>query len=309
MKKIIKIIAGLCFFSTGLIACGNVAGDSLYSISKDGKTITYGLYPQTHVNDKALLIKLNKLDKPLENGWYLYKNTYYAKTIAAPDNDLIYFDDKTKVEDGQTYWFKCEPVKWNVLNKNENQYYVVSSLLLDACSYATSKGDVTIDGNVYHANNYEHSNVRRWLNDDFYKSVFIRDDSHVMVTEVDNSSSSIVAEGTNSNACPNTSDKIFLLSRREYLNSDYVFSNSTSPDDSRVCLVTDWAKARGADYRKDNSVYSNPQTNGGGYYWTRSPIDNENASVYRVGPGGAIVTDDVNLSYVSVRPAITFKVK
>ena len=41
--------------------------------SNDGKTVTYGLYPQTHVNDTTLINTLNTLEVS-SNGWYLYED-------------------------------------------------------------------------------------------------------------------------------------------------------------------------------------------------------------------------------------------
>ena len=51
-------------------------------LSSDGKTLTYGLYPQTYVSDETLIGELNKLTTSNASGWYLHNDTYYAKRIA-----------------------------------------------------------------------------------------------------------------------------------------------------------------------------------------------------------------------------------
>ena len=41
-------------------------------VSEDGKTIQYGFYPQSNVNDQSLINVLNTLTPSEVNGWYFY---------------------------------------------------------------------------------------------------------------------------------------------------------------------------------------------------------------------------------------------
>ena len=70
-------------------------------------TITYGLYPQTNVNDSTLLSGLNSLTTPKSNGWYLYNGEYYAKLSAATCSSSCVFDNGKTILEGEKYWFKC----------------------------------------------------------------------------------------------------------------------------------------------------------------------------------------------------------
>lgn len=269
-------------------------------LSKNGKTITYGLYPQTNVNDSDLISKLDTLTTPESNGWYLYDDEYYAKLIASPYEASYEFDNGTKITSGATYWFKCEPITWNVLSNTNGKYYIFSNVLLDAHCYHNSTSSRTIDGKTVYANNYEHSDIRKWLNSDFYNSAFALDNSYIQTTTVDNSAST-THSSSNSYACNNTQDKVFLPSYQDYINSSYDFSTSSTSTDSRYCTTTDWARARGAYYNYSTHMFYN------GYYWTRSPYS-EYCNVWYVNYNGAISNCNVNYTDFSVRPSLSIKI-
>lgn len=272
-------------------------------LSEDGKTITYGLYPQKNVNDSTLVSALNALTTPESNGWYLYNNDYYAKVSATPNSSSYVFDNGTTIVSGTTYWFKCEPITWNVLNNEEGEYYILSSVLLDLHCYYNSSSNRIIDGKTVYANNYEYSDIRSWLNNDFYNSAFALGNSHIQTTTVDNGAAT-TDSSSNPYACNNTQDKVFLPSFQDYINSSYGFSTSTEQSDTRYCKTTDWARAKGA---KRYAVTLSPLYNGA--YWTRSPRSDIACHVLLVTDagscGGGSLVYETNLS---VRPAMTIKI-
>lgn len=262
-------------------------------ISEDGKTITYGLYPQKNVNDSTLVSALNALTTLESNGWYLYNNEYYAKVSATPCSSNQTFDNGTIIVRETTYWFKCEPITWNVLSNNNGEYYILSSVLLDAHCYYNSKSNRTIDGKTIYPNNYEYSNIRTWLNNDFYNSAFALGNTHIQTTTVDNSASTTISSN-NPCACNNTQDKVFLPSYQDYTNRDYGFITS-------FCKTTDWARARGAFYSTYSSYYLY-----NGYYWTRSPNSDPNETI-GVCYNGFYSVSVISTSY-SVRPSLSIKI-
>lgn len=265
-------------------------------LSSDGKRITYGLYPQKNVNDSNLISNLNKLTKAEANGWYLYNNEYYAKLSAYPYTSSYTFDNGTTVKSGVTYWFKCEPITWNILSNNNGEYYILSSVLLDAhCYYHTRIG--TIGGKTIYPNNYEYSDIRSWLNTDFYNTAFALGSSHIQTTNVDNSPVTTESD-SNSHACDDTQDKVFLPSFKDYINSSYGFSSSNT----RYCRTTDWARARGAYYNTSSSYLYN------GIYWTRSPESILSNIACYVDYDGYLYDGYVDLADCSVRPALSIKI-
>ena len=272
-------------------------------ISGDGRTITYGLYPQTNVDDSSLVSALNDLTTPESNGWYLYNNEYYAKLSAKPNSSTYKFDNGTTIVNGTTYWFKCEPIVWNVLSNNSGEYYILSSVLLDAHCYYTNTSDRTISGSTVYANNYQYSDIRAWLNNDFYNSAFALGNSHIQTTTIDNSAST-TESSSNPYACNNTQDKVFLPSYKDYINSSYGFSTSAdSSDTARHCRTTDYARANGAYYYTSSGYY---QYNG--YYWTRSPFSDFSGGAWYVRVDGLLDFNEVNITSYSVRPGISIRI-
>lgn len=276
-------------------------------ISADGKTITYGLYPQSYVSDSSLVSLLDSYSTADLNGWYLYEGEYYAKAFATPfqyySTDAT-FSNGSKIIKDVPYWFKCEPIVWNILSNTYGKYYIASSVLLDAHGYYKSDSTRTIDGQTIYPNNYSYSDIRAWLNEDFYNSAFALGNEYIQTTTVDNSASTTDST-SNKYACDNTEDKVFLPSYQDYLNSEYDFSTSTEETDTRCCRTTDWARARGARYdRASLSYFYNC------IYWTRSPdSDSSYHEVSIVNDEGALYASfTVNNTYVSVRPAITLKI-
>lgn len=270
----------------------NISIGKIPNLSEDGKTITYGLYPTNNINNNeelvAALDKLAESSSPEANGYYLYNDEYYAKTVA---NASTYasktFANGIEFTNGETYWFECEPITWNVLENHNGEYILLSSIVLDQCYYYSPTNN----------NKYKDSYVRSWINGDFYNSAFVLDNSYIQTTTIDNSASTTASE-TNPYACENTEDKVFLLSYQDYLNNDYGFPSSDSSCGERVCPTTDWAKARGI------SMYSNETS---GRYWTRSPDEVTYVCAMHVNKDGSIYGENTDRKY-GIRPAITIKI-
>ena len=269
-------------------------------LSGDGKTITYGLYPQTNVNNSSLVSALNALTTPESNGWYFYEGNYYAKVSAYPYWSDCKFDNGTTIVSDTTYWFKCEPIVWNVLSNNSGEYYIVSSVLLDPHCYYNSTSTRTIDGQTIYPNNYKYSDIRTWLNTDFYNSAFALGNEHIQTTTVNNSAST-TDSSSNSYACANTEDKVFLPSYQDYINSSYGFLTLTDSTDTRYCRTTDWARARGSYYTSSGSYqYS--------HYWTRSPSSGDHSTWVVDYDGTLHGIGVVFVTTFGVRPGLSIKI-
>ena len=275
----------------------------------NGNTVTYGIYPQTVITDEELVSNLTNDAIEQTNGWLLYRGEYYAKVSATP-YDSSYFDNGTKIVDGATYWFKCEPITWNVLSDANGEYYILSSVLLDAhCYYDFESAGYelweyrTINNKKVYHNNYEYSDIRSWLNNDFYNLTFALGNSHIQTTTVNNSASTTNSDD-NQYECGNTQDNVFLPSYQDYLNSSYGFSTDTHPDHARWCKTTDWAKVRGAEYSREEDE------NDYGDYWTRSPSSGDYGVASSVDYIGWVKPSEwgVDQSCVCVRPALSIKI-
>lgn len=268
-------------------------------VSSDNKTITYGIYPQTHVNDANLISELETLTPSDVNGWYFYQGEYYAKEVANVYQGENYtFDDGEAIISGNTYWFKCEPISWDILSNENGIYYLVTSKLIDAHSYYNNYNNRNENNQLIYANNYEYSDIRTWLNNYFYNNAFALNNVFIKESNLDNSSKT--SDSTdNKYSCSNTLDKVFLPTYEDYLNSSYGFNANSGISDTRECKTTDYARARGAWY---NDTNANLKYNGS--YWTRTATSEYSYCAWNVNSGGFLSTYAVDGTSHCVRPSI-----
>ena len=114
----------------------------------------------------------------------------------------------------------------------------------------------------------------------------------IVTKEVDNSAST-TSSSTNSCACENTFDKIYLLSYKDVYNSNYGFTDGVS----RCAKVTDYAKAVGAYWNTSSANLNN------GYYWLRSPSNYDSYFASYVNYDGYVYNRHVIITYCGVRVA------
>lgn len=271
-------------------------------LSDDGKTLTYGLYPQKNVTDTELIDSLNQLTETATNGWYLYDEEYYAKVIANPYDKNIQFDNGDSIIKDEVYWFHCEAIQWNVLEDYMGEIRLISSSLLENHDYYTSYATRNIDNKTIYANNYEHSTLRSWLNNEFYNSAFALNSSFIQTTLVDNSKETNQLD-SDTYISNNTMDNVFILSVQEFLNSDYGFHSTKDQTSTRFCKPTDYAKANGAYYYPSAGLSFQYC----GSYWTRSPLEGYPYYSQVVNVNGGIVSSPIISPSSGVRPSIFIK--
>ena len=257
------------------------------------KYIYFGEYPQTLKVDSVTITS----NTPDSNGYYLGSdNERYAKVVAKPYSyNTIYFNNNQQIVKGTTYYFKVEPIKWKILQVNGKEYKLVTDLIIDNQKFYSSTSTRTIDGKTIYANNYEHSDIRKWLNEDFYNKAFTKVlQSYINTTLVDNSLAS-TGYSSNKYTCNDTYDKVYLLSYTDITNEEYGFTN----DVSREKQLSDYAKALGSYMRTSTDYYNN------GQYWLRSPDYSRDDFARDVTTYGNIHDVSVNLGTVGVSTAIT----
>ena len=227
----------------------------------DDDTILFGEWPQTIKNDYVTITTTTD-----ERGYYLGNDgEWYAKVTASPYGSYT-FSTGTHVSGGIVYYFKVEPIRWRILSTDGN-----TALIL--C-------DSIIANHIYGSSNYENSEIRQWLNEQFYETAFNELQREIILTtKVDNSVAS-TGDSNNPYACEDTEDKVFLLSYKEVINSSYGFSSDSSTYDTARRMQT-------SDYSIATRAYMN--TYGNGYWWLRSstPSDDGNGcDVWFVRPDG-----------------------
>ena len=222
--------------------------------------------------------------------------------MTASSRDTYYkFDNGVTIVKDTTYWFRREPITWRILSNTDGEYYLLSSILLDTRFYYRSQEERVIDGWKICPNNYEESDIRLWLNNEFFESAFYLGNDNIQETLVDNSPETTHSPA-NSWCCDDTTDKVFLPSYKDYMNVGYGFENTTDSSDFRKCITSDWCRARGVYYHKKMNQYYSP-------YWTRSPFRHYNSiySAADIDSAGRMAGSDVSFAGNAVRPAINLK--
>ena len=196
-------------------------------------------------------------------GFFVYNKSEYkvGKTIEFGN----YPQDKDGTE---------KPIEWIVMKKEGNQVLLLSKYVLDAKPYNKEWEDVT----------WETSDIRQWLNNEFYTTAFNKaEKAKIQTSLIKNEDNS--KYGTNGGN--DTEDKVFLLSEKE---TETLFSNK----EERIAKATEYATKSG--------VYVNEEK--AACWWLRSPgYDSDDAAEVDgsgwVGGYGSVL--DI---YDGVRPAL-----
>ena len=233
----------------------------------------------------------------IEQGGEKYRGVYF--TSFRPDRTTPSSAYTEQEDNGYTistvYWFKYEPISWTILSENttDGTALILCDMIIDSQAYQNEYEQDSNSGNYYntssgvpsgtYANNYAHSTIRKWLNETFYNTAFSELQKQIILTTTVDNSVASTGYSTNSYACENTQDKVFLLSYQDVINSNYGFSSSyLAHDTARKKKIADYAQAQGA--------YTNTRTDyaGNGWWWLRSSADNYSHIAHSVAADGVL---------------------
>ena len=306
------------------VAITTTISSSIYA--KDGNQIYFGSYPQTLVSDDSIIESLNAKAGGLptttdakswtdynyyisssvtsfmfyqdidydNNGTYDYRGVYFTQyrpyyySNSSTESDS--YQDENGYSTNTIYWFSYDPIEWNILSESDGKALIIANLILDSQDYypSSDKSSFSHNDGTGYVNNYELSNIRKFLNDDFYNTAF-NDLQKALIetTTVDNSASS-TGNSSNSYACNNTNDRMFLLSYEEAITTYYtsVFAR----------------QAKGSDYAKIQGIYVYIN-NGNSDWWLRSPGYDDVTNAYYIHNSGNYGCNFIGFTCKGVRPA------
>ncbi len=277
-----------------VIKPGNITVNN-YAPYVTGDIIEFGSYPQTKVTDTGLIIALNAqplgADGTANYGGNRYKRSYFTQYLPGyttwPPDEFHSNQPNNGYFINTVYWFKYEPIEWQVLSNTNSELFVMAEKMLASSAY--DEDDIDVTGENY--------TLRSWLNNDFYNTAFnSTEHAKIKTSAVVNADNPIWGtEGGNT-----TYDKLFLLSYSEVMNPAFGFSSShLTYDTARRAQGTDFAKSEGL------SVYPDSPYLGNSCWWLRSPgITSGYAGI--IGDGGDIGgdTEYINSTCIGVRPAL-----
>ena len=304
---------------------GGKAEAAGYSV---GDIITFGSYPQSEVtkeSDSATYAKLEAASKnwvsygyysgngdygSMQPGdWMKYADItlggekyravrftqyrpYWTEDPSSSDNS---YQDSNGYTVNNIYYFKYEPLKWQVLDPTKG--LVLSKSIIDSQAYSNtiysnSKGDTNDAAGENYANDYATSSIRKWLNEDFYNTAFTSaQKQNILPTTLDNKAYS--TSWSEYDSVP-TTDNIFLLSCSEAQNASYGFTGNTSSTETRTAVGTDYAKAQGLSVRLNRCSL----------WRLRSAGICPNDACYVFNDGYVSYGNSVLFTYLGVRPAL-----
>jgi len=281
--------------------------------------IWFGSYPQTEMTGDLLTNEIINAKYDEEGNAYIgetrYKRlcendvtfsfySYYSGQEQTESDNHGYYDWTNKVY----AYFRYEPIKWRVLNKNESCMLLLSEMTLDTKQYNETRADCS----------WEECSLRLWLNG-------LDNSINIIQEDLINSRSSFLATAFSEKEIinivipcdeqnqilesDNKNDLVFLLSQEEACDENNGFNESSYEQGSksgRVSNNTDYAIAMGSCRYLVNGVYANESC-----WWlrTRSGIDEDGAIAYYVLPNGQVGTEVIDNSRCSVRPAIYFSIE
>ena len=309
---------------------GGKAEAAGYSV---GDIITFGSYPQSEVtkeSDSATYAKLEAASKnwvsyryysgnsdfgSMQPGdWMKYADitlggekyravrfTQYRPwhTEDSSSSDLSFQDDNGYTVNN-IYYFKYEPLNWQVLDPKTG--LVLSKSIIDSQAYSNTIYENGTDANGYavywnnasytkYANDYATSSIRKWLNEDFYNTAFTSaQKQNILPTTLDNK-----AYFYSKYDSVSTTDNIFLLSYSEAKNASYGFTDNTSSTVFRRAVGTDYAMAQGLQLDSNEC-----------FYWLlRSPCSYDYNAIFVYYSGNTYGYEGyVSLTHNGVRPAL-----
>lgn len=235
----------------------NSSGDIIWDC------VWFGSYPQAEVIPDILYSALDS--SLLQEGDTIVSESLYSKLESAigwDENEDIIMDGNKyrrikksnatystteqdffyKWSNATTYhYFKYEPIKWRVLNANENEAYLLADKALDDQQYNVEDTSIT----------WENCTLRSWLNgyDSSFNSYGKDYSSDNFINKAFNQAEiSFINNFTNKAGCE-TNDKIYLLLDNEVYSDnaiEYGFCTSALKEDTaRRCKSSTYAKAMG----------------------------------------------------------------
>ncbi|MCR4690572.1 MAG: DUF6273 domain-containing protein [Lachnospiraceae bacterium] len=259
----------------------------------DWSYIYFGSYPQSEVQDPALQEKISaELAKEKKSTGDVEIEGIKYRRIGADDVNYLekYYWPKEGGEIVPYRYFKWEPIRWKVLQVDEDQdkLFVLADQALDCQEYHEEKERIT----------WENCTLRKWLNGvdfterlekrselthkSFIDTAFSEDQKKIIaLTEIENKKSPLYHyDGGN-----DTRDQIFLLSFEEVTNVAYGFSGTYNQECiPRTVIPTDYAYVMGVS---KETIYTRYE--GNCIWWLRSAGDHSGRDTVYAGYSGGKV--------------------
>ncbi len=233
-----------------------------------------GSYPQTGYSNTDIPEYVDKYEFD-ENGYAMIYGVEYVR-IENDDEEYMYYP--------------YEPVKWKVLENETDGMHLLSDMVLDRVPYS----------NTFKATTWDTSDLRIWLNEDFYNECFTEEEKKYIECRTTQPAWNYYHDFTHGAA---VEDYVRLLSCQELAHGRYDFAPHTDvvADPKRQSFGTDYSIAKGLYVNEENYAP----------WWTMTSAGVEDTSTVIITEEGFILMESggviVNKNDVGVRPFIMIK--
>ena len=298
----------------------------------NGQTYTFvyfGRYPQTYVGDTMNAeLEAWYTNQPVAETYTAYKG-YSGSTLnepvvynayeyidgntycRVPEADLYNggaktFNDGTTIVNGETYWFKVEPIQWRVLTENYTDTENTTPVSYLLSEYVLS-GNTTFNPSTSNTNHTHYSAetnaLRPFLNEVFYSDAFTAEEQ-ALIAQRTLTDADLDGTGSVGDIASTEPLSVFAPTYYDMIETDYGFNSASgNTDQQRRASATDFAMANYA--YKTTGNYPDIHGLASSYYWTSSAASASRNASYVVDTG-AVIDYYVYIELYAARPALLF---
>jgi len=222
--------------------------------------IIFGQFPKTVASDEELANMSEGTDK---EGLFTSGESKFERIIGTPYRKHTYtFSNGKVVEEGETYFFKVEPIVWDVMREYEDCYLLCTHDIIATGCFFQSFKDRELNGKTIYRNNWAGSDANRWLNETFYRKAFNKDERQFILDQKMNMQATCPYDNVFAQQDISRSN-VILLTYADVTNPEFGFNpDPKSKDPLRQKSPTDYSRATGAFY-----FHSDGEDSGFGYWW------------------------------------------
>ena len=205
------IASGLGFFKASNQQVNEAKAEDL-KVTLNGNTISFGSYPSM-ICYQAMMDTLESEATLVGPNKYEYQGEYYSTVTGKPYTGGILLPGN--IYGSQIFnvkcWFKWEPIKWYVVSEETSFTYFYSLEVLDVSRWQT-------DNTQNPMNDWETSQIRQFLNNEFFDSAFSNEEKNIIYEFTSNKNTSH----------KNITDKVSLLDKTGFVkHSNYLNATAT----------------------------------------------------------------------------------
>ena len=197
--------------------------------------VYFGNYYQSKVTDLELSSKLSELREDGVDYVTYNKEKYFVR-----------------YSNYEYSYYKCNSIRWKVLKDEGGYLLLMSEKVLDRLEFGGTK--------------WSDCNIRSWLNNHFYNSAFSASEQKDIASTTLSTIVKPYPYGGEQPYYETTSDKVFLVTEDDMLNTAYGFSASKENDTSRIGVSSEYVKDIAKDIIDEETGGCVYLLRGPGYY-------------------------------------------